>query len=386
MSETVAINGISYILIQSSVVIEAESKKGTKYWQGHVLQDTADFGRFYTGSSSWATTLSGLSKKNWSVPYFATPMNIGKANETNSRNQAFAEFHSMVTKQTRVRNSDKPLPMLANSFGKRKHKVKYPVAVQPKLDGVRMLTDGNEAWSRKNKPYLDEVVAHIFPINLSMTYLDGSELGKIILDGELMLPSKEQVNRVNSATKKYNEDTPNLRYYVYDFIADNLSFLARKELLEDWFGDVEPTNIILVDTFIAKNEEEVMAFHKKFVEEGYEGSIIRDLDAKYAINKRVDAVLKHKDFIDEEFEIIDIIPAGGGSSADVGKFVCRANNGELFESTATGTAEFRRELLTNKQNYIGLYAVVKYRELTGPSGVPFHSNVLDVRETKDQGF
>ena len=47
------------------------------------------------------------------------------------------------------------------------------------------------------------------------------------------------------------------------------------------------------------------------------------------INKRSNDIQKHKDFIDGEFEIVDVIPAGGGSSEDVGKFVCVTEAGAL---------------------------------------------------------
>jgi DNA ligase 1 len=373
---TVTIDGMKYQIVKSSEVIEAASKKGTKYWQKHIVRDARD--RYYTTSASWATTKTGLSKENWSTPYYAEPKNIGRANETSSREQAESEYQSDINKQTRIRESTRPLPMLAQSYEKRKHKVKFPCAVQPKLDGVRMLSDGSEAWSRKNKLYLPEIIRHIFPVNTR---------GRI-LDGELMLPWRPPVNVTNSATKKMNENTPKLRYFVYDIIDPDypdIDFITRIRILENWVVENGGVAIKFVETFIANDEAEVRAYHAKFTEQGYEGTIIRNLDSIYHVDKRVDDLLKFKDFIDAEFEIIDIVPAGGGSSSTVGKFVCVTENGDRFESTATGTEADRRELLENKHQYIGKFAKVKFREYT-EYGIPFHSNTLEVRETRTDGY
>jgi ATP-dependent DNA ligase len=375
----VTIKDVVYTVVYSSDVLEAPSKGGKKYWQGHVVCDQR--GRYYTATSSWQDTKDGLSKVNWSTPYYAEPKNIGRSSETTNNSQAIFEFNSMVDKEKRIRLSEHPLPMLAKVFADRKSKIKYPVFVQPKLDGNRMLTNGVENWTRKNKP-IDEkdkrVLAHILPLDTE----------GLILDGELMLKHMPKVSFTNSAIKRYQEGvTENLRYYVYDFIdlTGALTFRERFALLSDWHNSQRPDNVILVKTLICQNEEEILLAHAEFIAMGYEGTMVRDPESLYAVNRRVDSVLKYKDFVDEEFEIVDIIPAGGGSSADVGKFVCKTDSGVVFDCTATGSEEERRELLNNKAEYIGQYAKVKYREY-GVNGAPVHGNVLEIRETKTGGY
>lgn len=379
---TVVIEGLMMTIVRSSEVIEADAKVGKKYWQGHVVR--SPMGQYATCTSSWQDTKTGTSKVTWSAPYYAEAKNIGKANETTNESQAHAEFESMVMKEKRVRESDKPLPMLAKVFSARKSKIVYPVAVQPKLDGMRMLTDGLTNWTRKNKQ-IDEndsrILEHI--LTPDVAYI----LGGAILDGEFALPWFPKVSVTMTAVKKFNPElTPQTKYFVYDIVSPDVPFKDRTKTLSQIVEILDNPNIVLVETHICENEEEVMKWHAEFTKRGFEGSIIRDLNAEYAVNRRVDAVLKHKDFVDAEFLIVDIIPAGGGSSAEVGKFICQADNGELFESTATGTEEERRDFLKNKSRYIGKYAKVKYRELSGLNSVPFHSNVLEIRETKNEGY
>lgn len=372
----VEIDGVWYQIVKSSDIIEAEGRTGKKFWCGHVVID-ANY-TFYTCTSSWKETKSGTSKVMWSTPYCADPKNLGKVNETTNEMQAYAEFNSMVQKEKDKRESIKPLPMLAHKYEDRKHKIKFPCAVQPKYDGMRMVTDGKSGWSRGNKEIIPDIIKHILPV----------ETHGRILDGELVLPWFPKVNVTMSAAKKYQPGfSDKLIYIVYDILTDDVTFdfYTRNLVLENWIAACGNRNIKFAETYIVTDENELMQREEEFVKRGFEGIMVRNLDGKYEINKRSNDLQKLKRFFDEEFEIVNIIPAGGGSSADVGKFVCRASNGVLFESTATGTEEERKNFLLNKDQFIGKFAKIKYRELT-EYGVPFHSNVLEIRDTLTQGF
>jgi hypothetical protein len=105
----------------------------------------------------------------------------------------------------------------------------------------------------------------------------------------------------------------------------------------------------------------------------------------YKSGKRSDSLLKHKDFVTEEFKILNIIPQGGGIGERRAKFICVDEKGDEFESNAVGSEAQQLEYLTNKKKYIGKWATVKYRERSGAKKVPFHSNTLEVRKTKTGG-
>ena len=78
--------------------------------------------------------------------------NIGKSNETTVESQAILEAESLIRSQrdanytedipdkdTTVENL---LPMKAQNFKDRKHKIVYPCYIQPKMNGVRCLEIG----------------------------------------------------------------------------------------------------------------------------------------------------------------------------------------------------------------------------------------------------
>ena len=373
--QTVVIDGLMFTILKSSEPIEAKSKTGAKTWVGHIVR--SPIGDYYL-TSSWYNVNTKTGKQSvtqWATPYKVEPKNVGRSNETTADVQAVLEFDSMVKKELDKRASERPLPMLAQSYSKRKSKIVFPAYVQPKYDGMRMLYDGKVAWSRGSKEILSDVIQHLH-----------FDTHGHIIDGELILPHNPKVNEVMKAAKKYRRGiSDQLVYRVYDIVdtSGNLSFDDRLNLLSDLVNRCRNKNIILSDTQRVDNEDEINIWHSYFTEQGFEGTMIRNIAGKYSVNARSDDLQKHKDFIDAEFEIVDVIPSGGGTAAEVGKFVCKTVSGELFESTATGTYEERREYLVNKSNYIGKFAKVKYRELSGANSVPFHSNVLEIREEGD---
>jgi ATP-dependent DNA ligase len=378
MSNIIEIKGIEYSIFEQSDAIMSPSKKGTKYWQGYILHKVDGYigHSFYTATASWSTTKDGFSKKNWSIPYYAEPKNIGKANETSNAKQAKLEFDSMVKKEQDKRLADRPMPMLAQSYDKHAKKIVFPCYVQPKFDGMRMLYDGTTAWSRGNKDIIPEVVQHLH-----------FDTRGCVIDGELILPNNPKVNEVMKAAKKYRPGVSDqLVYRVYDIVDDTLSFNERITKLFDIVLSATTSGIFVASTVMVANEDELRYWHDYHVQEGYEGTMVRNASGLYTIGQRSYDLQKFKDFIDEEFLIIDIVPSGGGAASEVGKAVCVTDEGNQFESTFTGDEDYRRWILENKHKVIGKFAKIKYRERSGATNVPFHSNVLEIRETKNAGY
>ena len=114
--------------------------------------------------------------------------NIGKKNETTPNEQAMAEAKAMWTKRVELGNFENIndidnevyfSPMLAHKWEDRKDKVKYPIASQKKLDGVRCIIKSDGMWSRNGKKILSAL--HIFE-DLKSIFEKHPDL---ILDGEL---------------------------------------------------------------------------------------------------------------------------------------------------------------------------------------------------------
>jgi DNA ligase-1 len=350
-------------IVKSSEWLISENKAGgEKFWQLHILRDGDNY---YTQTSWYQISKTGKeTKRQLSEPYAAAPTNVGRANERNSKDQAEFEFDAIIKKQRdrgfRVKGEKKqvrPMPMLAHKFKDHKGKVEFPVYVQPKLNGMRMLFDGETGWSRGNKEIIPEVIQHL------KFDTDG-----FMLDGELMLPDNVLLQESMKAIKKFRPElSPELLYHVYDIVDDELPYPMRYQIITDLIQKA-PKNVKMVNTVRAHDETQVMRMHNLFVKDGYEGTMIRTPDMPYEIGKRSYSLLKLKDFVDAEYKIVAVID-GAGSDVGLAIFELETDDGQRFNCRPEGTQENRADLYKNRNKLIGEYLTVRYQELSR-DGVP----------------
>lgn len=77
-------------------------------------------------------------------------------------------------------------------------------------------------------------------------------------------------------------------------------------------------------TYMCHSEEQIKELHDKFVKQGYEGAIIRNIGHGY-IEGRSNDLMKLKVFDTTEFEVVDVLEAGG-NDAGTAIFVLKAEN------------------------------------------------------------
>lgn len=311
----------------------------------------------------------------------ATAKNVGKANETSPEIQARLEAEAMYKhKLTRkyslsiVECEDRMmLPMLAHSFEKKKHKLKYPVFVQPKLDGVRciarVINDDVEnpvvqLLTRQGKQW---DIPHL-AVELAKVMKPG-----MILDGEIYIHGKT-FQAISKLVKKHRRESLNLEYHIYDapsYFSEELTCELRLNALgrlEQVIREKGTKHLVIVRTETAASEGEVYQLQSEFLEEGYEGAIVRTKESIYKFGYRSADLLKVKTFLDDEYEIV-------GYHAGVGKFEtcviweCITKKGQPFNCVPQGTFEERQEWLENGDEYVGQLLKVKYQELTD-DGIP----------------
>ena len=292
----------------------------------------------------------------------STPKNVGKVNETTAQEQAVLEAKSIIAKKldegyfkTQQEAEDEVviLPMLAKDYKKEVKKVVYPCYVQPKLDGMRCLGSEDKMLSRKGKVL--DTVDHI-----------RNDIGKqdYILDGELYAHGRTFQENM-SLIKKYREgETEEVKYHVYDLVSD-IPFTQRLKLLAHIAFNKD--HIALVTTHIVKDEEEMLAFHKKFLSEGYEGTMVRWGNEGYKVNGRSSNLLKYKDFHDIVCEVVDVVSAEKDPTQGV--VHCKMTNGATFGCGMKFSHTERQEVLTNKSKYIGKMAEIRFFEYTD-DGLP----------------
>ncbi len=373
-------------IVYSTPVLQSTTRIGkVTFWQGHVLCD--DRGQWFTQSSYWQTNNdSSSSVIQFSDPYNVCGKNIGRSNETSSETQVYLEIERDFKKQadkgyseTGKKSKVLPLPMLAHKFSEKGHKVIWPAFVQPKLNGQRMLLDNNGGWSRGGKEIIPECIAHI-----------KDEIGLlpdgVILDGELILPGNLLLQKTMTAIKKFRPElSPTLVYWVYDIVDPSKTFSERFSLLRNILV-LDKEHVKVTPTKTVGNTAEVMAYHEHFVRLRFEGSMVRfDLEG-YDIGHRNNQLQKVKDFVDGEFEVLDIVE-GGGRFKGAAIFECRATTTETFTVVPEGDMDYRRDLYNRREEILSTtkYLTVRYQELS-KDGVPIFPVGVSLRETQTEGF
>jgi DNA ligase 1 len=366
----------------SDTLSAATSTGKTKYWRAHILQGPD--GSVYTQSEAWQSTLDGgTSKVLLSTPYQVQSKNVGRANETTPLQQAELELRADRQKkidkgyrpeggasesEKAVIRDDFTLPMLAHPLSKKLHNVTFPLFAQPKFDGARALfNNASGFWSRQAKPYIPEVVAHL-----------RSDSGDLTLDGELILPAPHTFQETVAAIKKFRPTmSPKLVFRVYDLVDESLGFRERWQRLREWHASVAHPQIELCPTFEVTTMDEVYELHARWTSEGYEGTMLRDPNARYTPGHRSDGLLKLKDFEDAEFRITGFSD-GGGKDAGAIVFTCETESGIPFNARPEGTMEARRAMFAVGESYLGKMLTVRYQRRSD-TGVPIFPVGVTVR-------
>lgn len=316
--------------------------------------------------------------------------NIGKANETNPFQQALSEAESKVNKKidqgytnrqpeagTKVTNGLGFIkPMLAQPIEKVKQ-WNFPVHAQTKFDGHRMLAtvqDGKVVlYSRQGKVVSVAHIQDMLQRHYEHFQVHGTGWDGQTLDGEIYCHG-ETLQKISSMVKKPCEESKTLKYHVYDVVMDfpyeeRLSAVRQAtELLDDEFVQATVTHIVL-------NHGELDALHAKNLSEGYEGTIVRHGDLGYEDGKRSRSLMKKKDFMDDEFEIIGHLLGKPDIRGDVRYerpiFKCKTKDGVEFTCTAFGTMQERHALFeAGLDDVIGKTLTLKFFNYT-PDGAPF---------------
>ena len=256
--------------------------------------------------------------------------------------------------------SKKHYPMLAYDYKKKSDKVIFPCFIQPKLDGVRALGIGNELFSRNG---------NIFPTLEHIKKELENNKENLILDGELYTDDihfEKIVGLVKKNNKSKEEEIDSLKIYfnIFDYVDENLTFEKRLIKLTEFFSKYNFKYLKLVKTEICYKKELIEKYLDNYINEGYEGIIIRNSQGKYEENIRSNNLLKLKRFIDEEFEIINYTTPSEGKEIGCVIWECKTKEGKKFSVRPEGNYNERKKLYKEGKKYIGKMLTVRYQELT----------------------
>lgn len=361
--------------------------------------------------------------------------NIGKSNETTPHQEAVTMMNRKVT--LKKRNGYKTVKALdidvrdgkleaelkkklhtnktddLNNLKPMKAKpykdgiMRYPALAQRKINGYRCtirletIKEGEGMFAQTvTKPVLRTKEGHryLIPhieeefIALYETLEDKTIAfdGELYIHGKLLADIKKHLIMLNSKGRLSTGSMPveDLSFYCFDLsIAEHSQeerILIKDRTLSKYPNELEAdkgTPIVNLLGEVIVSDSQCEGLRDTYLDEGYEGLIIRDLSSEYKFGGRQNNMLKLKRWITKEFEIVDVVLQNVTEDVNIRShivFVCKNDvNDNTFETVPMGNEKDRQEYLTNKDKYIGKLATVKFTERTNTQ-CPFHSNAVDI--------
>lgn len=317
--------------------------------------------------------------------------NVGKKNETTPAEQALAEAQAKRKKKLEkeyketideVDNITFRSPMLAETYeGPLEN---FPYYVQPKLDGVRCVATKDGLFTRNGKaivscPHITNALKKVF-----------EEDPDLELDGELYNHDlKDDFDALISLIKQLKPTEADLdasekmvQYHLYDIRDSGSVFQKRSARLASIVKQVNSKKIVFVRTIEEGDQEALDNRYELFLEAGYEGMMIR-LNTPYEY-KRTDSLLKRKEMITDEFEIVDVLEGKGNRSGMAGKIIFKLHKPttegvETCEANPKGGFAFYKRLLKERETVIGKMATIEFQNYT-PKGSLRFPKMLTVRD------
>jgi len=256
-----------------------------------------------------------------------------------------------------------------------------PYILQPKLNGerCRLIHEGDRCLLLSST---EEIISSVPHINEAGLLLPQGEF-----DGELYVHgwTWAEIHSVVSTTSTMHPNYGAMQLHLFDIITEG-SQISRLIQLNQRFrlNGLSPC-LQLVAPHMANTLEEVYQIYEKFIGLGYEGFIIRHVDAIY-LRRRSPAMMKFKPKAFDQYLITGVYEAisqSGTPKGLAGGFNCIDDMGTTFSVGAGKLShDERREVWYRWQEcpetLAGSYLEVEYQTMSDKKRVPLFSRAVRI--------
>lgn len=193
------------------------------------------------------------------------------------------------------------------------HKLRYPLYVSPKLDGIRMRIDPFMGGiSRTNKPIpnasIQQTIQSIQQLTSALAFLDGE-----LIVGD---PTASNVFNVTQSAVMTQTGEPQCKFYVFDLYEQpNMPYqiryaevLAKVNVVNNFCAQLSiPPFCVVVPQNLADGIRHLENWERQYLQQGYEGVMVRSPTALYKEGRSTfneHTLLKLKRFEDAEAIVI----------------------------------------------------------------------------------
>jgi DNA ligase-1 len=256
---------------------------------------------------------------------------------------------------------------LAHDSANHEKKMVGKKQIEIKLDGVRVITiiqgDKVEMFSRNGKQFHN--FGHIIA-EIEAVIKDHPVPYPLVLDGEVMSANFQDL--MKQVHRKDGKQSTDAVLHLFDTIPlgcfQNGSWdkpqSFRSLITNHWVRDhqdalahVQALDWEDVDLDTPEGQERFVALNKQAVDGGYEGVMIKDVDAPYEC-KRTHAWLKAKPFIEVTLEVKDVEEGTGRNEGRLGAVVCEGvdDGKKISVNVGSGFSDANRDEFWNSRTDI----------------------------------
>ena len=269
---------------------------------------------------------------------------------------------------------------LAHDSAKHEKKMTGKKQIEIKLDGVRVITiiQGNkvEMFSRNGKQFHN--FGHIIQ-ELEAVVKEYPVPYPLVLDGEVMSANFQDL--MKQVHRKDGKQSTDAVLHVFDTIPlgcfqngvwdkpQSFRSAITKHWVEEHKSVLEHVSALDWETVDLDSEEGQTRFvelNKAAVDGGYEGVMIKDVDAPYEC-KRTHAWLKAKPFIEVTLEVKEVEEGTGRNEGRLGAFVCEGidDGKDICVNVGSGFTDVHRDdYWTHRSSIIGNLVEVRADAVT----------------------
>lgn len=270
--------------------------------------------------------------------------------------------------------------MLAHDGANHESKITGKKLVEPKMDGVRVLTVVDfesrtvTMFTRNGKELIN------FP-HINKAFEDNMDnwARSYVFDGEVVSNSfQELMTQVHRKSDVKADDAKLILFDVIPLVEFKqgqsvMGQRRRSAFLRENFSNIfaESGCIEIIsqrefDLDVFTDEIEFKDYNKAMVEQGYEGIMIKDPNGKWE-GKRSTAWLKQKPFIEVSLEIVDVEEGTGRNQGRLGAVICRGmdDGKEILVNVGSGfTDRDRTEYWEERNSLLGQIVEVRADAIT----------------------
>ena len=239
--------------------------------------------------------------------------------------------------------------MLAHDGANHEKKIAGRKLLEPKLDGVRVITiinaENNTASMYTRNGKLLENFSHITSaLEANIELFERS----LVLDGEMVSSSFQAL--MKQVHRKSDVQSEDARLMLFDILPLSefqkgksvLGQKRRSNLLRSMkatfekVGSIDIIPQIEVDLDTGVGEMQFKQYNKDAIEAGFEGIMIKDVDAEYVCKRHV-SWLKQKPFIEVSLTIVAVEEGTGRNVGKLGALVCEGEDDEKLIKVNVGS-------------------------------------------------